>query len=242
MNKPKMILFDYGQTLADEAGFDGVKGSDAVLKHAVRNKYGLSAEQVQAKADEINIETGRFDPARRHLNLIEIPNHMFTAYLYESLGIRLSLTAEQIDRIFWDAAAPGTPTEGIEEFLEYLKAAGIRSGVISNISYAGSVVEERINKLLPKHHFEFIIATSEYFFRKPDRRIFELALEKAGLGADDVWYVGDSYECDVVGARNAGLFPVHYIGAGGAASERKDDVLEIESWGELEEFLSNQKD
>ena len=239
MNKPKMILFDYGQTLADEVRFDGVRGTGEVLKYAVVNKYGLSAEQVQARADELNRETGRFDPARRHLNLIEIPSRMFTAYLYESLGIKLSITAEQIDRIFWDAAAPGTATEGIEALLEFLYQNDIRTGVISNISYCGKALRDRINEVIPSNRFEFIIATSEYMLRKPDRRIFELALEKAELRADEVWYVGDSYECDVVGARNAGVFPVHYIGAMDMAYERKNDVMEIESWAELRTFIEN---
>ena len=33
MKKPKMILFDYGQTLVNEQYFDGVKGTEAVLKY-----------------------------------------------------------------------------------------------------------------------------------------------------------------------------------------------------------------
>lgn len=67
--------------------------------------------------------------------------------------------------------------------------------------------------MIPTNHFEFVIASSEYLYRKPNRRIFELALEKAELSASEVWYIGDQYECDIVGARNAGLFPVWYIGA-----------------------------
>ena len=38
MKKPQMILFDYGQTLVNEASFDGVKGTAAVMKYAVANK------------------------------------------------------------------------------------------------------------------------------------------------------------------------------------------------------------
>lgn len=242
MKRPKMILFDYGQTLVNQARFDGVKGSGEVLKYAAVNKYDMSAEQVQAKADELNRELGRFDPARRHLFQIEVPNHMFTAYLYESLGITLSITPEQIDKIFWDAASPGTPTVGIEALLEFLYQSGIRTGVISNISFCGKVVMDRINEMIPANRFEFIIATSEYMYRKPNRRIFELALEKAGLKADEVWYVGDQYECDVVGARNAGIFPVHYIGAMDTEFERKNDVMEIESWAELETFIKENTD
>ncbi len=119
LKKPKMIWFDYGQTLVKEANFNGVKGTEAVLQYAVTNKYGLTAAQVQAEAEKINQELGRFDPARRHLFQVEVPNHMFTAYLYESLGIQLSISSEEIDRVFWDAAAPGTPTEGIESFLSF---------------------------------------------------------------------------------------------------------------------------
>lgn len=238
MKKPKMILFDYGQTLVDQARFDGVKGSREVLKYAAANKYGVSAEELQEKADELNRELGRFDPAKRHLNQIEVPNHMFTAYLYESLGITLSLTAEQIDKIFWDAAAPGTPTKGIEELLEFLYRSDIRTGVISNISFCGKAVTDRINEVIPSNRFEFIIATSEYMYRKPNRRIFELALEKAGLKAEEVWYVGDQYECDIVGAGNAGLFPVRYLGAIDIAYELKPDVMDIHSWAELKAYIS----
>lgn len=238
LKKPKMIWFDYGQTLLKEANFDGVKGTEAVLQYAVTNKYDLTAAQVQAEAEKINQELGRFDPAKRHLFQVEVPNHMFTAYLYESLGIQLSISAEEIDRVFWDAAAPGTPTEGIESFLEFLYQNDIRTGVLSNISYAGTVVEERISKMLPKHHFEFIIATSEYMYRKPNKRIFEFILEKSELRPDDVWYIGDQYECDIVGAKSVGIFPIWYRGAINMPYEEKEDVLIIADWKELQAMLT----
>lgn len=234
MQKPKMILFDYGQTLVNEAKFDGVRGTEAVMKHAVHNKYNLTPQDVQNEADRINKELGRFDSATRHLLQVEVPNHMFTLYLYESLGIKLALTHEEIDRIFWNAAAPGTPTGGIEDFLAYLKRERVRTGVISNIAYCGNVVKERIQALLPANEFEFILATSEYLFRKPSKRIFELALEKAGLQAQDVWYIGDQYDCDIAGARNAGLFPVWYTGAVDMPNTKMVDVLTIGSWDELQ--------
>lgn len=237
MKKPKMILFDYGQTLANET-FDGLRGTKAVLQYAVVNKYHRTAEQVQAEADAINRELGRFDPMRRHLFQVEVPNHMFTKYLYESQGIELSLSAEEIDRVFWNAATLAKPTEGIVEFLEFLHGKNIRTAVISNITFDGKVVEERIQNLLPNNYFEFIVATSEYMFRKPNKRIFELALEKAGLEAGDVWYIGDQYEADIVGARNAGLFPVWYIGAIDLPYEEKEDVLTVRSWIDVQEILT----
>ena len=238
MKTPKMILFDYGQTLVAESKFDGVRGTAAVLQHAVRNKYNLSAEQVQARANEINQEFGRFDPEKRHLFQIEIPNTMFTPYLYESLGIEIALTNAEIDTIFWDAAAPGAATEGVEDFLKFLKKREIRTGVISNISYAPSVVAARINRLLPENAFEFILTSSNYIFRKPHRRIFDLALEKADLRPDEVWYIGDQYECDVKGALNAGLYPVWYIGAIDLPYREDRSILTVTDWDALKPLIA----
>lgn len=273
MKRPDMILFDYGQTLVNETPFDGVRGTEAVLRYCTENKYHLTAEQIQREANAINSELGRFDPARRHLFQVEAPNYMFTAYLYESLGIKLSLTSGQVDQIFWDAASPGRPTEGCPEFLAYLAAQGIRTGVISNISYCGQVVEQRIRGLFPGHPFEFVLATSEYMFRKPNRRIFWLALEKAGLrqawitgedagqrqtwttgedagqghnpdtgkqldsGIRNVWYIGDQYECDIVGAAGAGLFPIWYTGAIDLPYESHEGVMTVSHWKEVRALL-----
>ncbi len=237
MRCPKMILFDYGQTLADEEKFDGLKGTAAVLRYAVKNKYHLSAEQVQAKADEINRELGRFGPEKRHLSQVEIPNSMFSPYLYESLGIEIALDNEERDKVFWDASAPGVPTKGVRDFLEYLKGRKIRTGVISNITYAPAVVKQRINDLLPENEFEFVITSSNYVFRKPNKRLFTLALEKAGLQPEEVWYVGDRYDCDVEGAQNAGLFPVWYIGAIDPPDTKDPHILTVKSWEELKKHL-----
>ena len=233
METPKMVLFDYGQTLIAEQKFDGVKGTEAVLQYATRNKYHLSAEQVQAKANEINREFGRYDPEKRHLFQIEIPNTMFTPYLYESQGIEIALSNSEIDTVFWNAAAPGVPTEGIKEFLEYLKNKGIRTGVISNIPYDSSVVAERINRLLPENTFEFIITSSNFMFRKPNKRIFDLALEKAELQPDEVWYIGDQYECDVKASLNAGLLPIWYTGAIDLPYTEDKNILTVTDWNKL---------
>lgn len=158
---------------------------------------------------------------------------MFTLYLYESLGIEIALSNSEIDTVFWNAAALGMPTAGIKDFLRYLKNKGIRTGVISNISYAPSVVAERINRLLPENTFEFIITSSNFMFRKPNKRIFDLALEKAELQSDEVWYIGDQYECDVKGSLNAGLFPVWYTGAIDLPYEEDKNILTVGNWDEL---------
>ena len=231
MRRPRMILFDYGQTLIAEQAFDGIKGTAAVMEHAVSNRYGYTPEQVQAEAEKINRETGRFT------SITEIHNRVFNNYLYESMGIKIDLAPEEYDRIFWDAASPCKVTEGIEVFLEYLWEKGIRTAVVSNIGYSGAALEDRIVRMLPGNHFEFIIATSEYLFRKPCKRIFDLALEKADLKAEDIWFAGDNPVCDIDGARGAGMTPIWYKAALLQETEDRDDVIKITHWNELRDLI-----
>jgi putative hydrolase of the HAD superfamily len=98
----------------------------------------------------------------------------------------------------------------IDKLINYINKKGIRSAVISNISFSGEALKSRINSLIPDNRFEFIIASSEYVFRKPDSMIFDLALRKAHLSADEVWFCGDNSRVDIEGASSAGIFPVWF--------------------------------
>ena len=232
MNKPKMILFDYGQTLVSEKPFDGVAGTRAVLGKCVINTDNITAEEIQLFANEMMDDIGRKPGAND--SLIEVHNHSFQNYLYDHFGLERTVSPFELETVFWDAAAPVEPTEHIEEFLLYLKSQGIRTAVISNISFSGKSLENRINTLLSQNDFEFIMATSEYIFRKPHRKIFELAARKARLAPCDMWYCGDNGVCDVDGAKAAGFFPVWYKGAlMGRVSQPQSECLTIGGWREM---------
>ncbi len=71
MKRPKMILFDYGQTLVSEAPLDGVKGTEAVMRYCTENKYHLTAEQIQREANAINSELGSWEEVRAVLEACE---------------------------------------------------------------------------------------------------------------------------------------------------------------------------
>lgn len=240
MRKPKMILFDYGQTLFDEAGFDGVRGTQAVLDSCVKNPANITAQEIQTFYNELNKDIGRFNPQTDHLCQFEVHNHSVNNYLYDYFEIERIVSPVELETVFWNAGAPAKPTNNIISFLDYLNGENIRTGVISNISFSGEALANRINGLLPNNRFEFILATSEYVFRKPHKRIFELALRKANLQADEVWYCGDNAACDVDGARNAGLTPVWYKGAReNYFSEPQEECMIVTDWLKLIEILDN---
>ena len=239
MNIPKMIIFDYGQTLVTEKPFDGLKGTKDVLSRATDNTCTVSAEEIQALANELNKEIGRYGVDFGKQNMLEIHNHVFQRYLYEYFDIELTKSPEEVERIFENAASVAEPTNNIEEFLKFLENENIRTSVISNISFSGDMLKSRINRYIPSHKFEFIIASSEYGFRKPHRRIFEIALRKAKLDANDVWYCGDNAVFDVDGAAACGLHSVWYKGAIEKSNKcmPKKKCLQIMDWNELIDII-----
>ena len=242
MTRPKMIIFDYGHTICYEPGFDGVRGNEAVMKLAVKNKMNLSAAEVSAFADNFYNGIGQI---ARDMD-IEVKNLISERFMYEYLQIGFDLPPGEVERVFWDNASPGATMPNIDKVLDYLKKNGIRSGVISNISFSGENLKNRIDGLLPDNEFEFIIASSEYVFRKPNKMIFELALRKAELSAEDVWYCGDNTKCDVAGAAGAGIFPVWFHSNLDCDYREKaldvrpeQEHLYIREWLELIEALEN---
>jgi len=239
MKKPKMIMFDYGQTLISESMFNGEAGTRAVLKYAKKNPYQISAKELQEFAKDLNRDIGRFDPDVKKSMQIEVHNHLFQNYLYQYFDLEIELSPEEIEKIFWDHATVRKPTKNIEVLLNYLKEQEIRTAVISNISFSGKALEALIQIMLPANSFEFILATSEYVFRKPHNRIFELALRKARLDAREVWYCGDNAFFDVEGASKAGIYPVWYRGAIEQDNRLTPEVdcLTIQDWTELADFL-----
>jgi putative hydrolase of the HAD superfamily len=241
MNRPKMIIFDYGNTIVKESASNILKGTEAVLREASNNPNNVTPEEINALADELNAEIGRYSQDFEKDTLLEVHNHIFQKYLYEYFEIELTKTSEEVERIFETVAFGGEPTKDIGKLLSYIDTKEIRSSVISNISFSGSLLNERIIGYVPGHKFEFIIASSEYIFRKPHKRIFELALRKAKLEPCDVWYCGDNAVCDVDGASACGIYPVWYKGALDKPSKYipKSNHLVVNDWNELIEILDS---
>lgn len=59
-------------------------------------------------------------------------------------------------------------------------------------------------------HFKHIVVSSDYGFRKPDRRLFDKALSKMRLHSGEVLYVGNDMYRDIFGARRLGLKTVFF--------------------------------
>jgi putative hydrolase of the HAD superfamily len=90
-------------------------------------------------------------------------------------------------------------TDGV---LDALRARGLQLAVVSN---ADGRVPAALAASGLECHFGAVIDSHLVGVEKPDPRIFHLALDALGVPAAEALFVGDIYEIDVVGARQAGM-------------------------------------
>jgi len=92
--------------------------------------------------------------------------------------------------------------DGVPEALERMRATGLRLAVVSNANGKLKVLFDRMGL---SRHFEVMLDSTEEGVEKPDRRLFDIAVERMGAPRDEVVHVGDLFSVDVEGARAAGL-------------------------------------
>jgi len=90
-----------------------------------------------------------------------------------------------------------------------LRDRGCKIGIVSN---GRSVKQwEKLIRLGLQHFFHTVVISEEVGFEKPDSKIFDIALKKLHVNADETIYAGDSIETDVFGANNAGLVSIRLL-------------------------------
>lgn len=91
--------------------------------------------------------------------------------------------------------------------LAALREEGYPIGFISNAGNDADV-QGQVDKGQLRPFTDFVLSSAACGVRKPNPRIFEIALENWSFAPRQVAMVGDTLGADVLGARNAGLFSI----------------------------------
>lgn len=201
----RAVFFDAGNTLihmdyaaiAAALSRHGVRvGPGAVQRAEWRARVRLDAEVLARPAAAASTESAGI--GARYL-----------AFVLEALGVTDDAVVRAMAAWRRDYNVPfglwtvAEPAAGAA--LALVREAGLGAAVISN---SNGTVRAILETLGLARWLDFVIDSSEVGIEKPDPRIFELALARAGLGPRETVYIGDLYSIDVVGARGAGITPV----------------------------------
>jgi putative hydrolase of the HAD superfamily len=199
------VLFDAGGVLWDmdppvDALFAKALGRHGFTPDAVRLRAAL------AKADRLlDDEFARLgggdetDYWRRYDGIV-----------LEELGARVDVEAFA-EGLGGEFRAVVTRVEGWAPFpdavpaLEAVRRMGLRTGLVSN---ATELARRVLRNLDMERHFDAVVISDEVGVRKPDPRIFGIALGILGADASRAVFLGDRPATDMVGAAEAGVLPI----------------------------------
>lgn len=118
------------------------------------------------------------------------------------------------------------PNPGAIETIRALGEADVYQAVVSDADEGG--IPEMLDRYGVEKYVTHVTTSEVVGYTKPDRRMFETALEKAAVDPSRGIMVGDKYSNDMEGGKEAGLTTVAY-GAddGPAVDHRVDDLRDL---------------
>lgn len=134
-----------------------------------------------------------------------------------------------VTQVNWALEEDSLPT------LQKLEKSGYWLGIISNAGDDHDV--QQLARGFDIHrYFDFILTSAACSYRKPHRRIFELALAKWYLHPEEAVMVGDSLIADVQGAQSIGMYGVWINRRADPETEKQDAVSPDASLSSLTEL------
>lgn len=193
---------------------------------------GLSLEDFLAVYYEVNEELWRLYN-QGQIDQLELRHTRFQIVLS-----KLGVPKEKIPyRDLAEAYLEITPRKGYLvpytlEVLEYLKDK-YPLHIITN-GFA-DVQDIKLDSSGLSSYFDWVVTSANAGYKKPDKRIFDFALEKTRSQAQDCLMIGDNLETDILGARLSGIDHVFFNPKKNTHTE--DIQIEIDCLSQLMNIL-----
>jgi len=199
----KAVFLDVGNTLVRDVGF--TRKLAEKISTALHIVAGLRVDQESVLEAWAELNEWAEDD-------VELWDFARVMLLARKLGLTPSVKlAELLYAAVLEAYLEGFEVEpAAPKVVQELKEMGLRVGLLTNVgSY--DVVKLRVQKAGMLDHLEVVVASQAFSWRKPSRRIFEVACFLAGVEPEEALHVGDDPQADIAGAKAAGLRAVQVL-------------------------------
>ena len=207
------VFFDFGYVIGFPRSGIGRKyfyldwdGTDGILKDpelAPKLRPGVGRAELEdfllheiydifvehEQSDLIDPQSNRLFLNRLHL--------VFGCPIDQPLVDKLLVHLDTMKYIAIDAAAVKVIAE--------LKQRGFQVSLVSNMMLPGRLLKAKLQEAHLLSAFASVAISSDVGFIKPHPEIFRRTLEQSQLSADEVVFVGDTYQQDILGAKQVGL-------------------------------------
>jgi len=203
----KNIIFDYGGTLDT----DGIHWSEKFWE--VYQHFQISVEKEDFRNAFVFSERNIADVIKPNFSLSKTYETQITYQLkyfksMELLSEIYFVIVENMSRYCMDTVLDNVE---ISKLTLALLDSEYKLGLVSN--YYGNV-ETVLKEIDLRKYFKGVIDSALVGVRKPNKKIFQLALYQLDAKADETLVVGDSYENDIIPAKQLGCTTVWLNGKG----------------------------
>lgn len=227
----KLVIFDFWDTIVNY-NFDPIKANSLMLKHSLKNPDNIDAYRLGMEIKNV------FTTIRKMNEEIEVPFASMHYYVHRKLNLEMDEEYDELEYLFTKEGHSLSLVDGVKEFIEYILEKGYKIAILSNTILKSRTQERILKELLPNIKFSFIISTSEWVFRKPNIRIFNVALMHANMDPQDIYFIGDNFKADVMGSSNAGMTPIWY-NPNHKGKDFNIDCIEVDSYQKLLQYFKN---
>jgi len=96
---------------------------------------------------------------------------------------------------------------------------------------------KKLNSCRLEQYFAHVVLYEAAQALKPDKRIFEYALQLNNANASETIMIGDSYEADIVGAQNASIDQIYFNPKLTQPDKNKPSTFQVNSLSEIMDIL-----
>jgi len=194
---PNAVLFDTDNTLYPYIP------AHTVAHNAVREKVISTFSIKRVEFDNV------FNEARKQVKLSlknTASSHSRLLYLQKMLELMglgsQVLLALDFEQTYWRTFLSNAILfDDVKELLDDLRLLGIPIAIVTDLT--AQIQFRKIVYFGLDHYFDYIVTSEETGLDKPNKLIFEAALDKLQPKGDCVWMIGDNPVNDICGARES---------------------------------------
>ena len=204
--RPEAILFDLGGTLLKDSFSGGLGDRMRALRECEPARPYLEADP------ELPTALAKDMRAIYEAGLEEFHLKGWLESRLSNGPAGASGSVAELERLIRKSVISYSPPDDATRVLRALQKLNIPMAVVSNSIFSSALLRSDIEELSVLEAFQFVVSSAEFGLRKPHAAIFEDAVKRLGSPATGTWYVGDTWEADVVGSSGAGLVSVWLTG------------------------------
>lgn len=195
----RTIVFDLDDTLYDQ-----------IIPFHIATKEILSASFTDQKIEELYLLSRKYSDEvfeaqmKGEMTAEQLQTYRITMACKE-LGYSIDqTTALRFQEVYLSQQRKITLFPEVEILLKKLAKADIQLAILTNGEYNHQLMkinQLQLQKWIPEEH---LFISGALGVSKPDTRVFKIVEEKLLAKKEDLLYVGDSFQNDIVGAKNSG--------------------------------------